>query len=225
MTDYSVVIPAWNAAATLAETLASVLSQTCPPAEVIVVDDGSTDETPTVAARFGDAVRLIRQPNQGVGVATNTGLDASTQPRVALLDSDDLWHPEKAAHQRDHLSGLPPLAISCTAMQLFRTGPDGSRELGPIKSGLLRSSMMFAKEVYTRVGPLFDPPGGRGDMVDWLARARHLHVVIEQLDAPLALRRVRAGSLSSGRDAALDRGYLLAARRAMLRARQAGGTA
>jgi hypothetical protein len=115
--------------------------------------------------------------------------------------------------------------MSCTAMQLFRTGPDGSRELGPIKSGLLRSSMMFAKEVYSRVGPLFDPPGGRGDMVDWLARARDLNVVIEQLDAPLALRRVRAGSLSSGRDAALDRGYLLAARRAMLRARQEGGTA
>lgn len=225
MSDYSVVIPAWNAAATLAETLECVHAQTCPPAEVIVVDDGSTDETFAIATGFGGRVRVIRQINQGVGIATNKGIDASRSALVALVDSDDLWLPDKAARQRNHLSQLTRLSISCTAMQLFRTGADGVREHGPVKSGLLRSTMMFRREVYARVGPLFDPPGGRGDMVDWLARARDLGVIIEQLDEPLALRRIRPGSLSSGRDAALDRGYLLAARRALLRARQDGRSA
>ncbi len=225
MTGYSVVIPAWNAAATLAETIGSVLAQGWAPAEVIVVDDGSTDATAEVAAGFGAAVRLIRQDNRGVGVATNTGLAACGQPLVALVDSDDLWLPDKAARQRDHLARLPDLAISCTALRLFRADAAGGRELGPIRPGLLRSSMMFPLAVFARVGPLFDPPGGRGDMVDWLARAREQGVAIEELPEPLTLRRVRPGSLSSGRDPALDRGYLLAARRAMLRARQGGGTA
>ena len=225
MTDYSVVIPAWNAADTLAETLASVLAQSLPPTEVIVVDDGSTDGTADIAAGFGAAVRVIRQDNRGVGAATNAGLAACGSPLVALVDSDDLWLPDKAAVQFDHLARLPALAISCTALRLFRTDAAGARALGPVKSGLLRSTMMFPLTVFAHVGPLFEPPGGRGDMVDWLARAREQGVVIEELPEPLTLRRVRPGSLSSGRDVALDRGYLLAARRAMLRARQDGGAA
>jgi len=223
MSAYSVVIPAWNAAETLAETLESVLAQSLPPAEVIVVDDGSTDATADVAAGFGPLVRVIVQDNRGVGTATNTGLASCRQPLVALVDSDDLWLPEKAARQIAHLSRLPALAISCTAMRLLRTDATGGREFGPVKPGLLRSTMMFPRSVFARVGPLFEPPGGRGDMIDWLARARECGVAIEELPEPLALRRVRPGSLSSGRDAVLDRGYLLAARRAMLRARAEGG--
>lgn len=225
MSEYSVVIPAWNAEATLAETLESVLAQSLPPAEVIVVDDGSTDATAEVAAGFGKAVHVIRQENLGVAAATNTGIASVRQPMVALVDSDDLWLPDKIARQFDHLASLPERAISCTALRLFRSDATGARELGPVRSGLSRSTMMLSRALFAEVGSVFEPPGGRGDMVDWFARAREKGVTITEMPEPLALRRLRPGSISWGRDAEKDRGYLLVVRRAMLRARgDEGGT-
>ncbi|MFM7844190.1 MAG: glycosyltransferase family 2 protein, partial [Planctomycetota bacterium] len=93
--SYSVVIPAFNAAATLGAAVQSVLAQTLPPHSIIVVDDGSTDETATVALSFGNAVTLVRQPNQGPGAATTAGFRRVETPFVATLDSDDLWLPRK----------------------------------------------------------------------------------------------------------------------------------
>lgn len=100
----SVVVPAYNAAAYLRETLASALAQTYRPLEVIVVDDGSTDCTAAIVeqvARDNDRVRLIRTENGGVAAARNTGIKAARGAFVALLDADDLWHPEKIAKQME----------------------------------------------------------------------------------------------------------------------------
>ena len=94
----SVVVPTYNRAYCLARTIDSALGQTHPSVEVIVVDDGSVDETAEmVAARYGsDArVRLIRQANAGVSAARNTGLRVARGDYVALLDSDDVWEPWK----------------------------------------------------------------------------------------------------------------------------------
>jgi glycosyltransferase involved in cell wall biosynthesis len=96
------VIPAYNAAATLPETLESVLAQTCRAIEVVVVDDGSTDATPDIAAESGRRdrrVRLLRQANAGVAVARNRGIAATSGPFVAFVDADDLWAPDKVARQ------------------------------------------------------------------------------------------------------------------------------
>jgi glycosyltransferase involved in cell wall biosynthesis len=90
----SVVIPAYNQADYLAEAIASSLDQTYQDYEIIVVDDGSTDETPAVAQRFGSAVRYIRQENQGLAGARNTGIRHAVGEYIALLDSDDRWSPD-----------------------------------------------------------------------------------------------------------------------------------
>jgi lipopolysaccharide transport system ATP-binding protein len=98
----SVVIPAHNAAATLAETIRSVQAQTYPRIEILVVDDGSTDDTADIAASFAAAdsrVRFLRQANAGVAAARNTGIQAARGAFIAPLDADDLWHPEKLAAQ------------------------------------------------------------------------------------------------------------------------------
>lgn len=92
---FSVIIPAYNAAATLARAIDSVLAQTWPAHEVIVVDDGSTDATADVAAGYGDAVRLIRQTNSGVSVARNAGAAAATGDWLAFLDADDWYAPDR----------------------------------------------------------------------------------------------------------------------------------
>ena len=87
----SVIIPVYNGNRHLAAAVDSVLDQTVSPLEVIVVDDGSTDGTPRVAAAYGDAVVYLRQDNGGTGAARNRGVEHSSGQLLAFLDADDLW--------------------------------------------------------------------------------------------------------------------------------------
>jgi len=95
----SVVIPCYNAAPFLGETLESALAQTHSPLEVIVIDDGSTDDSAAIAESFGPPVRVIRQENQGESVARNRGMDEARGEWIALLDADDVWKPQKLERQ------------------------------------------------------------------------------------------------------------------------------
>ena len=100
----SVVIPTYNRARTLKHALASVFAQSHQPYEVIVVDDGSVDDTAAVVSNF-DNVLYIYQENQGVSAARNRGIEASTGAYLAFLDSDDTWLPTKLDAQLDALAG------------------------------------------------------------------------------------------------------------------------
>ena len=99
MSRISVVIPTYNRAAQVVEAVRSVTAQTFPPAEIIVVDDGSTDCTAQLFASAKPPVRYIRKDNNGVSSARNAGVKAATSEWVAFLDSDDLWRPEKLERQ------------------------------------------------------------------------------------------------------------------------------
>ena len=90
---FSVVIPVYNRQDFLGEAIESALQQRLPPADIIVVDDGSTDESCKIARSFGDCVRVIEQDNAGCAVARNRGVAASTSEYIAFLDSDDVWYP------------------------------------------------------------------------------------------------------------------------------------
>ncbi|MBB3595802.1 glycosyltransferase involved in cell wall biosynthesis [Rhizobium sp. BK529] len=105
----SVVIPAFNASTFIERTLRSATRQTYPALEIIVVDDGSTDDTADLvkqSAMIDPRIRLLRTPNRGVSAARNTGIEASSGQFVAFLDADDLWHPTKIEKQIDALNGL-----------------------------------------------------------------------------------------------------------------------
>jgi glycosyltransferase involved in cell wall biosynthesis len=91
----SVVIPAYNRADFIKATVESVLAQTLRPAEVIIVDDGSTDHTPDVCAQFAAPVKSLRLQNSGPAAARNAGIHAATGDWIAFCDSDDLWDPHK----------------------------------------------------------------------------------------------------------------------------------
>jgi glycosyltransferase involved in cell wall biosynthesis len=97
----SVVIPTYNRSGMVREAVASVLAQTQPAGEVIVVDDGSTDDTAAVLESFRSAIHLISQPHRGVSAARNTGIRAAAGEWLAFLDSDDLWLPQKLRVQLD----------------------------------------------------------------------------------------------------------------------------
>lgn len=117
----SVVIPCYNAAPFLRETLDSVLKQTRPALEVIVVDDGSTDDSAAIADSYGAAVRVIRQENQGESVARNRGMDEAEGEWVALLDADDRWLPHKLERQLVALRGAAPDVV-CVYSDLILFG-------------------------------------------------------------------------------------------------------
>ncbi len=91
--EISVLIDTYQQGRFVARAVESVLAQTHPPAEIVVVDDGSTDETPRVLGQFGNRIRVITQANQGQAGALNTGLAAARGPWVAFLDGDDTWTP------------------------------------------------------------------------------------------------------------------------------------
>jgi len=103
----SVIIPAYNATAFLGETLDSVLAQTYPNLEIIVVDDGSTDDTPDLLGSYGDRIRVLRQANSGQATARNHGAREAHGELLAFLDSDDLWDPDKIARQVELLDRFP----------------------------------------------------------------------------------------------------------------------
>ncbi|HEB85641.1 MAG TPA: glycosyltransferase [Gammaproteobacteria bacterium] len=92
---FSVIIPAYNSAATLVKAVESVIEQSWPANEIIVIDDGSTDNTLQVIRQFGDRIRLIQQANSGVSVARNRGADAATGDWLAFLDADDWYYPDR----------------------------------------------------------------------------------------------------------------------------------
>ena len=110
MKEISVVIPAYNHGRFLREAIDSVLAQTYAPLEIIVVDDGSTDDTEQIVRSYGDRVRYIRQQNAGVGAARNNGIANARGEYVAFLDSDDLWLPEKLAVQVEYMRRHPECA-------------------------------------------------------------------------------------------------------------------
>jgi glycosyltransferase involved in cell wall biosynthesis len=217
---YSVVIPAFDAAATLGEAIASVAGQTVPPAEILVVDDGSRDDTAALAAQAHPLVRVIVQANAGPGAATTRGMGECRQALIATLDADDVWLPAKMERQLSHMAAEQAADGVFSDLELFGEGQVG----GQVHAGWVRSTMVVRRHVFERVGAIIDPPGHRGEMIDWLARAREAGFRLDLLSEVLVRRRVAPGSLSHGRDALKDRGYLHVARERILRMRRAGAS-
>jgi len=115
----SVVIPTFNRSDYCRQAVESALAQDYRPLEIIVVDDGGTDDTQIVVEHFGDPVRYVRQKNGGPAAARNTGVANSSGPFIAFLDSDDLWKPQKLSRQMLLLLDHPEVGMAFTAVEFF----------------------------------------------------------------------------------------------------------
>ncbi len=163
----SVVIPTYNRADRLPSAIRSVLEQTAPPAEIIVVDDGSTDGTAALVRTF-PGVRYLRQANQGVSAARNHGIREARHNWIALLDSDDEWLPRKVERQWGALEREPRFRFCHTDEIWIRKG----RRVNPMKKHakygghifhhclplcvISPSSALIHRDLFERYG-LFDP--------------------------------------------------------------------
>ena len=214
----SVVIPAYNCAAYVAEAVQSALDQDYPEKEVVVVNDGSTDNTLAVLREFGQAIRIVDQKNAGPPVARNNGLAAASGEYVAFLDADDVWLQGKVAAQVAHLESEPDVGTVFTAWYVWAadadgryrrpTLPNGPRagvKADPASSGWLYNRLLFDCELLTTTVMLraavirdiggFDTTMFNGDDYDFWLRASRV-AKISKLDCIGALYRTVQGSVS-----------------------------
>src|SRR5690606_20987586 len=122
----SVVIPAYNVGPHIAEAIESVLAQDYPQVEIVVVDDGSKDDTAEVVATRYPQVSLIRKENGGAATARNAGIRAARGEFVAFLDADDIWLPGKLTAQIDYLRAHPDVAMNCTGFSQWVSDEHGA---------------------------------------------------------------------------------------------------
>ena len=115
----SCIVPVFNGERYLREAVDSILAQTYRPLEIVVADDGSSDDTLAVVARYGKHVRYLSQPNSGPAAARNFGLRAALGDFVAFLDADDLWHPKKLTRQMARLRKRPGIDLCFTRYKHF----------------------------------------------------------------------------------------------------------
>ncbi len=142
----SVVIPCFRCAATLGRAVASVLGQTQPAAEIIVVDDASDDETPQAIAQLPRSVRRIRlEANRGPATARNAGWNAATKAYVAFLDADDAWHPRKLELQTAWMDAHPGAVLSGHGYVFHELQHDPKIERAfPVSAGMMLVSNRFS---------------------------------------------------------------------------------
>lgn len=198
----SVIIPSYNGARYLAAAIESVLAQAYAPLELIVVDDGSTDNTAEVASSFGPAVQYIHQPNGGVAKAANRGLEAAHGEWLGFCAADDLWAKGRLERQFAAFAAQPTPDLVFGHVQNFLT-PELSDELkqryycppDPLP-GYSLAAMLARRSTFESVGR-FNPEYKLGEFVDWYARAQERGLSSALVPEIVLWRRLHDDNLST----------------------------
>lgn len=201
----SVVIPTYNRASYLPATIQSILAQSLPVAEILIVDDGSRDDTADLVPRLEGPIRYLQQQNQGPAAARNRGIRAATGALIALLDSDDLWEPDKLRMQVKALSGRE-VGMVHTAARIMNaqgqlTGAIWSRPEYHgdvfhrllIANGVNASSVLARRDLLLEVGGYDERFPCLENWELWLRLSRRTRFAY--LDTPLIRYRVHPGNL------------------------------
>ncbi|MDK3020147.1 glycosyltransferase family 2 protein [Pseudodonghicola flavimaris] len=223
MPKASVIVPAYNVAATLGETLRALLDQTYGDFEIVVVDDGSSDRTAAIARGFGDPrIRLVQQPNRGLAGARNSGIHAARGDFIGFCDADDLWRPTKLADHVAHLEAHPHVGLSFSGSELideaghptglaqrprlrgitpahiFRRNPVGNGSAPVLRRAALEA-IAFRPAGEERRDWWFDERFRQSEDIEcWLRLALSTDWEIEGIPGLLTRYRVASGGLSAG---------------------------
>jgi len=192
----SVIIPAYNRQAYIAEAVQSALQQSHRPLEIIVVDDGSTDGTRSAVQKFFPSVRYELQQHSGAGAARNRGAEIARGELLAFLDADDVWPPYKLARQLEAFQLRPDLHMVFGQVRQLHDGPEWSSGIvgrlsnpSQLMAGYAPGTMMVRRDAFFRVGP-FKTDWKVGEFIDWYARARDLQLRETCLPDLLLFRRI-----------------------------------
>lgn len=193
--DVSVIIPVYNGQRYLAEAIASVLNQDIAYKEILVIDDGSTDQTLAIAERFVPLIRILKQENRGAAAARNAGVEAACGEYLAFLDADDLWEPNHTSEMMAVMREHPDCDMVMGNLEQFV-----SPELPESHTQLLRDELktmpgyhpgclLIKKDTFIRVGMLNEELQ-LAEFVDWFARADQLQLSIRRLLKVVYRRRI-----------------------------------
>ena len=212
MPRVSVVMPSYNCAQYLAEAVDSALAQTYRDFEIVVVDDGSKDNTEEVARRYGSKIQYIKQENRGLPGARNTGIRASSGEYIALLDADDSWFPEKLARQIPEFAD-PEVGLVYSDLRVVYDNGEvvpsflSGRPLAAsghvfdrvLQSGfIIPSSVILRRSCVEQVGLFDESMRSQEDVEMWLRVC--LRWKVKLVAEPLVNRRQRAGALTENDD-------------------------
>ena len=199
-TDVSVIIPVFNAEKYLAEAIESVLEQVPEPLEVILVDDGSTDQSMKIAQHFGDRIRIFKQENKGAGVARNYGVHLAKGKYLAFIDADDLWAKDKMNLQLNFLEGNPTIDMVFGLVEQFISPELGDDHKNKLKEelkkipGYIAGAMLIRKDDFLKVG-LFNEKLELGEYIDWFSRAKDQGLSYHVLDEVMLRRRIHTSNM------------------------------
>ena len=194
----SVIIPVYNYDRYLGEAVESVLSQTYQHLEVIIVDDGSTDQSGEIARSFdGRGVRYCQQVHAGIGPARNKGVELAQGDYIAFLDADDRWPLEKLERQLRAFESDPALEMCFGQALQLQNGPeweagvknDKRLEVSGMVPGMVPGTMLIKRDAFLRVG-VFQGDWKVGEFIDWYARAVELKLRSLVLPELLLWRRI-----------------------------------
>ncbi len=194
----SVIIPVYNREHYVAEAIRSVLNQSYPAAEILVIDDGSTDQSSEIIQSFPSPVQYHRQANRGAAAARNRGVALAKGEFLAFLDSDDRWRPDKLALQMAEFANNPDLAIAFGHVQQFCSPemPLGQRPriTADVMAGYHVGTMLIRKKAFQQVG-LFETQWRVGEFISWQAKATDLGLPMVMLPQVVMERRLHATNL------------------------------
>jgi glycosyltransferase involved in cell wall biosynthesis len=196
----SAIIPVFNGERHVADALRSVFAQDYRPIEVIVVDDGSTDDSAALLQTFPD-IHYIHQPNAGVAAARNTALQRARGEFIAFLDQDDQWTPNKLTRQVSWLMDHPELGFVVAKEQILLDGVDArppwlrDNALDEDLAVYLPGVLVARRSAFDAVGA-FDPSFINGSDTDWIYRAKDKRIRYEVIPETLLIRRVHAKNAS-----------------------------
>ena len=200
-TPITVIIPAYNRERLIEEAISNVLSQQYSDLELIVIDDGSTDETASRARNYPE-VKLLEQPNSGPAQSRNRGIVNARGKYIAFLDSDDLWPPAMLGELATILDEHPEVDVVMGWPQLARLNKENytSDYFGNPREGFdsYITGTVFRRDVFSRVG-LFDADLNFGEDSDWFSRARELNVNIRRLDYTSIIVRRHGENMTEGK--------------------------
>jgi glycosyltransferase involved in cell wall biosynthesis len=193
--DISVMIPVHNAGKYLAETLHSVLGQDIRHKEVILVDDGSTDDSLAIARQFEAHCHIIRQPQKGAAAARNTGVKHASGKYLTFADADDLWEPKHSStllqplEEDAYLDMVMGQLSQFISPELDAASHPYLREELKTMPGYHPGCMLIRKEAFLKVGFLNEKLQ-LAEFIDWFARASHLGLKQKMLDQVVYQRRI-----------------------------------
>jgi glycosyltransferase involved in cell wall biosynthesis len=223
----SLIIPAYNAGRYLREAIDSALNQTMIPRQIVVVDDGSTDDTLEIARSYGAAVTAISQLNAGTSIARNRGLAEANQPMIAFLDADDRFAPNKLERQLQLLSGRPDAMLClCRACDFWSPDlPDSARhaaKLAPQFRPGQAGTWLVRREIFQRIGNFSTAPDFEfSEGSELYTRIESAGLGIVRTEEVLVERRLHASNKTTNSKAHLDGIMALMKRRLELQRRSA----